>query len=159
MRWHLTEVERFWAKVAKGDSCWLWAAAIGSTGYGNFTVRRNRKTVYVRASRYSWELHFGPIPDGLFVCHSCDNRTCVNPAHLFLGSNKDNQDDMRGKGRDRGYAPGTRNCSVKLTADQVQEIRRLHSAGMSSLQIARLFPVRARQIRRIIAGERWGRAS
>jgi hypothetical protein len=90
-------VDRFWEKVQKGDGCWVWSGGLIS-GYGRFVVRHG---LYVRAYRFSYELANGPIPDGLFVCHRCDNPPCVNPAHLFLGTCKDNFEDMRAKGRGR----------------------------------------------------------
>jgi hypothetical protein len=90
------EVARFWESVAKAEGCWEWTALLKRNGYGSFYRNRGVK---VAAHRYSWELHHGPVPDGLFVCHRCDNPKCVRPDHLFLGTHRDNMDDMWAKGR------------------------------------------------------------
>lgn len=92
--------ERFFEKVAliPFHTCWEWIGAVASNGYGVINQGR-RTTGIMRAHRVSWEIHFGPVPDKLWVLHKCDNRTCVNPAHLFLGTRQDNVDDMVNKKR------------------------------------------------------------
>ena len=117
----------FWKAVVKTDGCWLWQRAKTGGGYGQLA----RKGFRCMAHRYSWELHFGPIPEGLCVCHHCDNPSCVRPDHLFLGSHADNTGDMMTKGR-RGkilVARGEASSASKLTSKQVQEIRAFYSAG------------------------------
>jgi hypothetical protein len=98
--------------------CWLWLGATSRGGYG--AAKRNQKQW--AAHRLMWTLQRGPIPEGLNVLHRCDTPLCVNPDHLFLGTNADNTADMRQKGRGRS-APGEAQGGAKLTADQVRAIR------------------------------------
>lgn len=98
--------ERFWQNVGVSADCWEWQGTKDSKGYGLITDRRKN----IGAHRLSWQLCYGPIPDGLYVCHSCDNPSCVRPEHLFLGTNQDNQRDASAKGRS---AFGDRNGARK----------------------------------------------
>lgn len=86
---------RFWSKVQKTDDCWLWRATRFPKGYGQIKIKGRRRL----AHRVAWELTNGPIPDGLQVCHHCDNPPCVRPDHLFLGTQSDNIQDAVSKGR------------------------------------------------------------
>lgn len=97
----MTTEERFWEKVDKSGECWVWTGAIQSKGYGTFATGSTRATLkVVLPHRYSWELHFGPIPDGLLILHACDNPPCVRPGHLMLGTYQANRVDCAHKGRD-----------------------------------------------------------
>lgn len=125
------------------SSCWLWRGAGKGNGYGHVTVDQKSMTAHRRA----YELFCGGIPDGLDVCHSCDNRWCVNPDHLFLGTRQVNMDDCKSKGRTAG---GTRK---HLTERQVQEIRRRLYGGMSARLIAETMDINYHTITAIMRGE------
>jgi hypothetical protein len=131
--------ERFWKKVSQDGECLEWQAGKFSNGYGAFSHRS--RLVY--AHRYSWELHSGPIPAGMFVCHSCDNRGCVNPEHLFLGTHADNMADMKSK--DRQYK--------KLTADDVENIR-ANAENLLLREQAKIYGVHESTISRVVNGKR-----
>jgi hypothetical protein len=151
------EQERaFWDAVDKDapNGCWVWTGRRGGKlGYG----RLKRNGVSYQAHRYSWTLTNGEIPDGLFVCHHCDNPPCVNPAHLFLGTQADNLADRDAKGR-AVYWRGPKNAATKLTEEQVQEIRRLSQIHIetSQIELARRFDVSPSLISQIIGGKAWG---
>lgn len=143
-----TTLARFWAKVDKSGDCWLWTAST-AVGYGQFFPAR-RTMVY--AHRLSYELAFGPIPEGLQVCHTCDNRRCVNPAHFFLGTHKDNADDRERKGRSpRGAA----RPNAKLDEAKVRAIRARVAVGERQAALAREYGVAAGTIQRIIERRSW----
>jgi hypothetical protein len=132
---------RFWSKVSKGDGCWLWQAGTNGVGYGMFYLNANQPKALAHRVSYSWSL--GPIPDGLFVCHTCDTPSCVRPDHLFVGTNTDNMRDMWRKGRagDRDYARGERVSIHKLTPESVRLMRLRRAFGRSYPQLAREFGV------------------
>jgi hypothetical protein len=101
-------VEKFWSRVAMipFHECWEWNGARTSSGYGSFKFKGKR---YV-ASRASWEIHFGQVPSGLYVCHHCDNPGCVRPDHLFIGTSSDNMLDASSKGRLHNQFVGISHC-------------------------------------------------
>lgn len=171
MRWNLTITERFWIKVDKTGDCWEWRASRNYRGYGTFSIGYGKSPVL--AHRRSYEMTYGAIPDGLFVLHHCDNPPCVRPEHLFLGTNADNMADMMKKGRyvprkipsgdaswsrnnlDR-VARGERHAGVKLTNEQVTELRKLREEGKTFAYLSRTFGIGYTQIGRIIRRESWG---
>lgn len=96
--------ERLWSRVQKGPGCWLWTGSCIAAGYGQIEVRENGRRKSLRVHRVVWELLRGPIPEGLVLCHTCDNPPCCNPDHLFVGTHRDNILDMVSKGRNVGNA-------------------------------------------------------
>lgn len=137
-----TVEERFWRYVVvpdEPDACWEWTGGHTACGYGSMgTV--GKKTG--RANRIAYELLVGPIPEGLCVCHHCDNRNCVNPRHLFLGTRADNLHDMFRKGRgggqfEKGRAPTGQPLKRRWSTAQVSEVKRLLATGMKQADVAR----------------------
>ena len=139
--------ERFLAKVSKTAGCWLWTGATNYKGYG--ALRIDGKNVFPH--RFSYELYIGNVPEGVFVCHKCDNPSCVNPAHLWLGTNTDNVQDMVKKMR---HTIGERNPMAKLTKEQVIKIRKLKD-NHSLSQLAKLFGLGVSTVSQIVNRHRW----
>ena len=138
------------SKVIRSENgCWGWKGYLHS-GYGE--VRNNKN--YIKAHRFSWEMNFGKIPEGKYVLHSCDNRSCSNPSHLFLGTHKDNMVDMLSKGRQKG-AIGSKNIKAKLSEENVLEIRRLIQEKVIISEIAKSFSVTKGSIYKIKSGTYW----
>lgn len=154
----MSDLEKFRRRVeydANEIGCWRWCGPSQSRGYGVLSLGK-RKSVLAHRAAYAFE--FGPIPDGMFVCHRCDNRWCVNPWHMFLGSALDNSRDMVRKGR---HVPcrGERSGVAKVTSDDVLHIRRLWGAGMPLRQLGARFGISAREAGAIGRGERWAHIS
>jgi len=119
--------ERFWEKVDKSGDCWEWTASTSNCGYGNIYCDGTMSL----AHRVAWEINIGVIPEGACVCHTCDNPSCVNPNHLFLGTHVDNMRDMSNKGRAnrKPINQGEDQHKSKLTKGMVKMIRKYYKAG------------------------------
>ena len=161
----MTTVERFMAKVKKTNSCWIWIGSQAGRGYGHFWYEGRLHGSH----RISYKLFCGSIPNKRYVLHHCDNPPCVNPSHLFVGTQRDNLVDASNKGR---MATGDRNGSrvkienmlrgekhgmSKLTIDEVREIRDRHDSGETDKSLAQIFNIGKSQIGRIVRLESWKR--
>lgn len=144
-----TAWQRFWPKVdAKNpNQCWNWTGSRGTTGYGYFKATGRN----VRAHRFMWEIANGPVPDGLQVLHHCDNPSCVNPGHLWLGTISDNIKDSFAKGR-KNFA-GERCPAARLTREQALFIR--DHKEINPFALAKQFGVSKAHVRHIQAGNTW----
>lgn len=140
-----TAAARFWAKVDKSNECWNWNAGLTNKGYGQFQAGYGP----VLAHRVSWFLTYGEEPNGMCVLHRCDNRRCVKPDHLFLGTKADNNHDMLAKGRHKGW-PHARGSS-QLSLEQVAEIKAL-AGSTSQKTISKQFGISASHVCRIVKG-------
>lgn len=143
--------ERFWEKVNKTDTCWLWTGGHNGQNakrkwpYGMLS-KGGSTNEHHRAHVFSYELHVGPVPEGVCVLHKCDNTLCVNPDHLFLGTNEDNTADMMEKGR----------CTTrKLTQDIVDNIRKDHDDGVRYRALAQKYKTSLANISLIINHITW----
>lgn len=158
---HESFIERFWnqvdksgdlrSEVGKEKECWEWVGSMGSNGYGRIgasgfsgAIGVNKRGAYIEAHRGAYILANGPIPDGLVVRHKCDNRLCVRPAHLELGTHKDNKLDCMERGR----------ISSTLTANQVREIR-LSYPATSALDLSKRYGVNKTTIHDVITYRTW----
>jgi hypothetical protein len=149
-------IRKFHNLYDRGPGCWLWFGGTDRDGYG--VIMFGRKTL--TAHRVSYALVHGQIPPGMLVMHSCDVPRCVNPAHLSLGTIKDNNRDMTRKGRLKRPAPeflprGSRSAQAKLTALQVLKIRSRVMAGESQSKLAAEFGVSQATVNKIILRETW----
>lgn len=142
-------MNRFWEKVDISGDCWEWIAGKNWQGYGVFKIDGKN----MRSHRFSYSCVFGKIPDGMCVCHHCDNPGCVRPSHLFLGTKMDNTQDAIAKGRIDSR--GEKNCKARLTEDDVYEIRRLHAIGVKEALLGKMWQITQSYTGKIINRKRW----
>lgn len=147
---------RFWAKVDRGEApnaCWTWTGSTVGIGHGRFWANGRR----VLTHRFSWEMANGPIPAGLLVCHHCDNPPCVNPAHLFLGTDADNSRDCVRKGRlvPPPVTRGERRWNAKLTAELVRRMRGEYADGATIDDLAPKYGVDRANVWAVVSRQTW----
>lgn len=138
----MTTDEKFWTRVEKTETCWLWTGHMTHDGYGTLRRRKIEQKKMLYAHRYAWMLTHGLIPEGELVLHRCDVRNCVNPEHLFLGSHHTNHIDMAMKER----------STLTLTADQVREVRTRWAAGARQVDLAATFGISQSTVSRLVRG-------
>jgi hypothetical protein len=142
--------EVFWERVDKSGDCWLWLGRVAGKGYGQITSKWFKTEI---AHRIAYELEVGPIPVGMLVCHHCDNRLCMRPSHLFVGTDRDNVADMLRKGRSTRV--GERNPAAKMTDAQVAEVKALYQSGLRIIDIARRLGYHPERVGSIVRGRTW----
>lgn len=145
--------KRFFRKVEiiPFHSCWEWTACLDMSGYGQMNIGAKKSE---RAHRISWIIHNGKIPDLLCVLHKCDNRSCVNPDHLFLGTRQDNNADMMAKGR-KVTVKGAKHRLAKLIDSQVVEIRKKRAQGAKLTDLSETYGVSVSVISKICLKKTW----
>lgn len=147
------DIARFWKYIdkSKGESeCWEWVGAKLRTGYGTLGVQGKTRLTH----RMMWELTNGPIPEGIFICHHCDNPRCCNPKHLFAGTQLENIRDMIRKGRESTHF-GETSVSAKLTTKQVIEIRETYAQGeITQKELAKKYGIVGSTVSRIVTGKK-----
>ena len=153
--------QQFWDSMERlpWSGCWIWTKASLHYGYGGVVwyPHPGAKHVLTGIHRVAWILTYGPIPPGLHVCHTCDNPPCIEPLHLFIGTNQDNLRDAYLKGRyhSRNIARGEAHRSAKLTAAQVSELRSLRAAGVSLRTLGARYGINSGTVSRAATGKTW----
>lgn len=137
--------------VIKQDGCWKWGRVPLQNGYGTISMGRSKTLL---AHRASWEINFGEIPKSHYVCHKCDNPICTNPDHLFIGTAKDNTRDCLNKKR-KNAPSGINHHNVKLTEEQVGEIKELIILKYSQRILAKMYNVSPSTIQNIVDNKTW----
>lgn len=148
----ITVKERFWSKVDRSggpDACWPWTASLDGRGYGQFGIGHDRM---FRAHRMAVEMDGRPVSPGDVVCHHCDNKRCVNPSHLYVGTKRTNTDDAMRRGQ---TARGERSGPAKLTSAEVSEVKARVAYGWSQSMVAMMFGICQQSVSDIVRGVNW----
>lgn len=151
------DIARFWSKVEIGnpDECWEWKAGNNGRGYGKFYVGGDGNPQRY-AHRISWSLANGDIPEGLILCHKCDNPKCINPDHLFLGTQAENMQDASKKGRCKpSMAHGNSSGHNKIDEKDIPDVKKMIAEGVSLKTIADIYGVSKQSIFHIKTGRNW----
>lgn len=157
MGWNLSTPEELFHsryKIDEKNGCWIWFGAKQGDGYGQLRPNflNKKKTA---AHRFAYELYYGPFDKNLYVCHKCDNPPCVNPLHLFLGTNRENMIDCVKKGR-HGQKKGELSSNAKLKEHQILEIRKLYAKGdITQPELAKMFGTTRPNINSILHRQSW----
>jgi predicted XRE-type DNA-binding protein len=141
--------ERFFDKLIIGKECWIWIGLKNKQGYGNFNYRGK----YYLSHRMSWIFHNGLIPQKYCVCHKCDNPSCVNPEHLFLGTHSDNMNDAYQKGR-RNNAKEN-HPRYRITKEMVEKVKDLRKTGLTQKKIGEAIGLTQTTVSSILLGKHW----
>ena len=164
IEWTDSDIERFNKYIQKGkqDECILWTGGRFYNGYGQFRLGKKK----IKAHRFSFVIHKGPIPEGMLVCHRCDNPICVNPDHLWLGTSKQNSEDRDKKGRmgdcgacckkTTGMFKGVKNPAAKITQADADSIRKKYTTGKYTYRkLAKIFYLSSASIANVIKERTW----
>lgn len=141
--------EQFWSRASRVGECWIWQGSLTTNGYGRLLVKGR----WLGTHKIAFLLSHGSVPDGLEVCHTCDNRACIRPDHLFLGTHRENMQDMKTKGRS---TYGTKHFNAQLTEDDIRQIRALYVPWkVTCRQLGEMFGTSYKNISRIVRREAW----
>ena len=157
MSWE-ERVSLFKSKLSSPDErgCMNWMGCDNGNGYGVISAGEDHKPRNMISSRFAWVAEFGPIPDGMLVCHHCDNRKCCNPAHLFLGKHKENNNDSKSKGRNQR---GIRHWNARLSEEQIMTIRSMKFKHGDKKRVAAQYGINPDTLTRILSGAGWSHLS